>query len=129
MKRIETNIPGVYFIEPKVYCDTRGFFFESYNQSNFANLGITNHFVQVNHSMSIKGTLRGLHYQLKHAQSKLFRVTQGEVFDVVADIRKGSPTFRQWFSVILSAENKRHIYPKRLCSWILSIIWNCGGSL
>jgi dTDP-4-dehydrorhamnose 3,5-epimerase len=110
MRRIETSIPGVCLIEPTVYSDERGFFFESYNEREFAELGITDRFVQDNHSRSIRGTLRGLHYQLKHPQAKLCRVIQGEVLDVAVDIRRGSPTFGRYASTVLSAENKRQIY-------------------
>lgn len=110
MKRIETALPGICIIEPDVFSDSRGFFFECYHQDKFKELGIGDHFVQDNHSKSIKGTLRGLHYQLEHPQAKLCRVIQGEVLDVVVDIRCGSPTFGQWISVILTAENKQQIY-------------------
>ena len=110
MKRIETELPGVIVIEPVVFKDERGFFFESYQEMKFAELGIRDHFVQDNHSKSIKGTLRGLHYQITRPQSKLCRVIQGEVLDVVVDIRRGSPRFGQHVSVLLSAENMRQIY-------------------
>jgi dTDP-4-dehydrorhamnose 3,5-epimerase len=110
MKRIETELPGVIVIEPVVFKDERGFFFESYQEIRFAELGIRDHFVQDNHSKSNKGTLRGLHYQITRPQSKLCRVIQGEVLDVVVDIRRGSPQFGQHVSVLLSAENMRQIY-------------------
>ena len=110
MKRIETELPGVIVIEPVVFKDERGFFFESYQEMKFADLGIRDHFVQDNHSKSIKGTLRGLHYQITRPQSKLCRVIQGEVLDVVVDIRRGSPQFGRHVSVLLSAENMRQIY-------------------
>ena len=110
MQRIETSLPGVCLIEPTLFSDERGFFFESYHHGKFADLGIIDCFVQDNHSQSIKGTLRGVHYQLKYPQSKLCRVIQGEVLDVVVDIRRGSPTFAQWESAIVSAENKKQIY-------------------
>jgi dTDP-4-dehydrorhamnose 3,5-epimerase len=110
VKKIETEIPGVWIIEPRVFSDDRGFFFESYNQSVFAEIGITDPFVQDNHSRSIKGTLRGLHYQLRNPQAKLCRVIQGEVLDVVVDIRIGSPHFGKHLALLLSAENKRQIY-------------------
>lgn len=109
----ETTLPGVYIIEPRVFEDSRGFFFESYNKNKFAELGIKCDFVQDNHSKSVQGTLRGLHYQLKYPQTKLCRVTQGEVFDVAVDIRSGSPTFGKWATVILSAENKKQIFVPR----------------
>lgn len=110
MKRIETELPGVIVIEPVVFKDARGFFFESYQEMKFAELGILDHFVQDNHSKSIKGTLRGLHYQIMRPQSKLCRVIQGEVMDVAVDIRHGSPWFGRHVSVLLSAENMRQIY-------------------
>jgi dTDP-4-dehydrorhamnose 3,5-epimerase len=110
MKRIETELSGVVVIEPLVFKDERGFFFESYQEVKFAELGVRDHFVQDNHSKSIKGTLRGLHYQITRPQSKLCRVIQGEVLDVVVDIRRGSPQFGQHVSVLLSAENMRQIY-------------------
>jgi dTDP-4-dehydrorhamnose 3,5-epimerase len=110
MERIDTSLPGVFLIRPKVFSDPRGFFFESYQQKKFSDLGISNIFVQDNHSKSLKGTLRGLHYQLKYPQAKLCRVIQGEVFDVAVDIRKGSPSFGKWVGVILSSENKEQIF-------------------
>ncbi|MCU8069525.1 dTDP-4-dehydrorhamnose 3,5-epimerase [Shewanella sp. SM32] len=112
MKIIDTNIPDVKIIEPKVFGDERGFFFESFNQQLFeAAVGYPVHFVQDNHSKSSKGVLRGLHYQLApHAQAKLVRCVLGEVFDVAVDIRKSSPTFGQWVGVHLSAENKRQLW-------------------
>ena len=113
MKKIDTKLSGVYILEPKVFGDERGFFFESYNQNKFKELGITTDFIQDNHSKSVKGTLRGLHYQIKYPQAKLCRVVQGEVLDVAVDIRHGSPTFGQHTSVILSAENKRQIFIPR----------------
>ncbi len=109
MKKIDTKLSGVYILEPKVFGDERGFFFESYNQNKFKELGITNNFIQDNHSKSVKGTLRGLHYQIKYPQAKLCRVVQGEVLDVAVDIRHGSPTFGQHVAVVLSAENKKQI--------------------
>ena len=97
-------------IEPVVFKDERGFFFESYQEMKFASLGIRDRFVQDNHSKSTRGTLRGLHYQITRPQSKLCRVIQGEVLDVVVDIRRGSPRFGQHVSVLLSADNMRQIY-------------------
>ncbi len=94
---IQTAIPEVLILEPKVFGDSRGFFFESFNAKDFANVtGLDVEFVQDNHSRSAKGVLRGLHYQLQQAQGKLVRVTQGTVFDVAVDIRKSSPTFGKW---------------------------------
>jgi len=110
MKLIETTFPEVLLIEPTVRHDERGFFFESYNQRDFSDFGIALPFVQDNHSMSIKGTLRGLHYQIEHPQGKLCRVVEGEVLDVVLDIRRNSSRFGEHTSTVLSAENKRQIY-------------------
>lgn len=108
MKAIATAIPNLLIIEPKVFGDDRGFFFESYNQRNFSEaVGCDVTFVQDNHSRSAKNVLRGLHYQIQRPQGKLVRVTQGAVLDVAVDIRKSSPTFGQHVSVKLSAENKR----------------------
>jgi len=112
MKATRLAIPDVILLEPTVHEDDRGFFFESYNQRAFEKAtGLSPTFVQDNHSKSRKGVLRGLHYQLPpKAQAKLVRVIQGEVFDVVVDIRKDSPTFGKWISEILSAENKRQLW-------------------
>ena len=110
MKRIDTALSGVCLIEPSVFEDERGFFFESYHEIKFAELGIKNHFVQDNHARSVKHTLRGLHYQVKHSQAKLCRVIQGEVLDVVVDIRPDSADFGKWESARLSAANRRQIY-------------------
>lgn len=110
MRVIETTLPGVLIVEPDVFADSRGFFFESYSQRRYAEHGITDAFVQDNHSLSVRGTLRGLHYQAKPGQAKLVRVARGSVFDVAVDIRWGSPTFGRWVGVELSAENKRQLY-------------------
>jgi dTDP-4-dehydrorhamnose 3,5-epimerase len=112
MKATPLKIPDIVLIEPKVFGDERGYFFESFNQAAFNQaIGYEVQFVQDNHSKSQKGVLRGLHYQLPpKAQGKLVRVVQGEVFDVAVDIRKDSPTFGQWVGVILSAENKRQLW-------------------
>ena len=110
MQRVETTLPGVIEIRPKVFRDGRGFFLETYRQDRYAALGITDSFVQDNHSRSSGGTLRGLHYQLRHAQAKLCRVVEGEALDVAVDIRKNSPTFGKWASVLLSAEDQNQIY-------------------
>lgn len=105
------KIPDVFMIEPKVFSDDRGFFYENYNQALFFKQGIKENFVQDNHSLSVKGTLRGLHYQLApKAQGKLVRVVSGSVFDVVVDLRRASRTFSQSVSDVLSAENKKMIY-------------------
>jgi dTDP-4-dehydrorhamnose 3,5-epimerase len=111
MNVVKTSIPEVLIFEPKVFGDERGFFFESFNHKHFleaANLDIN--FVQDNHSKSAKNVLRGLHYQIEHAQGKLVRVTQGEVFDVAVDMRASSATFGQWEGTRLSAENKRQMW-------------------
>lgn len=106
-----TALPEVLILEPKVFGDARGFFFESFNARDFAQVtGLDVNFVQDNHSKSAKGVLRGLHYQIQHPQGKLVRVTQGEVFDVAVDLRCSSPTFGQWAGVVLSAENKRQLW-------------------
>ena len=97
-------------IEPSVFEDERGLFFESYNEIKFAEIGIRDCFVQDNHARSVRHTLRGLHYQVKHPQAKLCRVIQGEVLDVVVDIRRGSPAFGKWESALLSAENRLQMY-------------------
>jgi dTDP-4-dehydrorhamnose 3,5-epimerase len=111
MKLVRTSIPDVLIIEPTVFGDERGFFFESFNERDFAELtGIAPRFVQDNHSRSAQGVLRGLHYQVRQPQGKLVRVVAGEVFDVSVDIRKNSPTFGRWVGVMLSAENKRQVW-------------------
>jgi dTDP-4-dehydrorhamnose 3,5-epimerase len=110
MKLIETSLPGVLVIEPQVFGDSRGFFYESYNQSKFRESGVVRDFVQSNVSRSSKGVLRGLHYQSPNPQGKLVSVLEGEVFDVAIDIRRGSPTFGKWEGVMLTAENHRHFW-------------------
>jgi dTDP-4-dehydrorhamnose 3,5-epimerase len=111
MRVVATAIPEVLIIEPKVFGDERGFFFESFNQKAFQQAtGLNVNFVQDNHSKSRKGVLRGLHYQVRQPQGKLVRVVAGEVFDVAVDIRQGSNTYGQWVGEILSAENKRQIW-------------------
>ena len=107
---IETKIPDLYIVEPKVFGDKRGYFLESYNKKSFDEAGLTMTFVQDNESKSKKGVLRGLHFQTKHTQGKLVRVTNGEVWDVAVDLRKGSPTYGQWEGVYLNEENKRQFY-------------------
>src|SRR3546814_13860885 len=107
---IATAIPDVLLIEPTVFGDERGFFFESFNEQRFADgVGTTVKFVQDNHSKSANGVLRGLHYQIKQPQGKLVRVVAGEVFDVAVDIRTSSPTFGHWVGAVLSADNKRQM--------------------
>lgn len=111
MKVTPTKIPDVLLIEPQVFSDDRGFFFESFNQRKFEEaIGRSVQFVQDNHSQSKRGVLRGLHYQIRHPQGKLVRVVAGEVFDVAVDIRKSSPTFGHWVGCTLSAENKRQLW-------------------
>ncbi len=111
MQLVRTAIQDVLILEPKVFGDDRGFFFESFNQQTFQNLtGVKAHFVQDNHSKSAANVLRGLHYQIEQAQGKLVRVTAGEVFDVVVDIRRQSANFGKWIGVVLSSENKRQLW-------------------
>ena len=111
MQVVQTAIPDVLILEPKVFGDDRGFFFESFNQQTFQNLtGVKANFVQDNHSKSAANVLRGLHYQIEQAQGKLVRVTAGEAFDVAVDIRRQSATFGKWVGGLLSAENKRQIW-------------------
>jgi len=108
---IPTHLPGVLILEPKVFGDARGFFFESFNARDFAAAtGVDTPFVQDNHSRSVRGVLRGIHYQIQHPQGKLVRVIHGEVFDVAVDLRRSSPTFGKWTGVVLSAENRRHLW-------------------
>jgi len=110
VKVAPTELPEVLLLEPKVFGDERGFFFESYNRRALAELGLDAEFVQDNHSRSTRGVLRGLHYQIEHAQGKLVRVTDGEVFDVAVDLRRSSPRFGRWSSALLSAANRRMLW-------------------
>ncbi|MDL1980490.1 MAG: dTDP-4-dehydrorhamnose 3,5-epimerase [Deltaproteobacteria bacterium] len=110
MNIITTSLEGVLIIEPRVFKDNRGFFMETYNQNKYQKAGINRRFVQDNLSYSVCGTLRGLHFQIKHPQAKLVQVITGEIFDVAVDIRKGSPTFGNWTGVVLSAQNKRQMF-------------------
>ncbi len=111
MRLVDTSIADVKIIEPTVYGDTRGFFFESFNEKQFAELtGISDRFVQDNHSKSARGVLRGLHYQIEQSQGKLVRVVAGEVFDIVVDLRRHSPTFGQHVAATLSAANKKMLW-------------------
>ncbi|MCX7144331.1 MAG: dTDP-4-dehydrorhamnose 3,5-epimerase, partial [Proteobacteria bacterium] len=107
MNVILTTIPEVMLLESKVFGDTRGFFYESWNKRTLASVGVDVDFVQDNHSKSARGVLRGLHYQIQQPQGKLVRCTAGEVYDVAVDLRKSSPTFGKWVGFTLSAENKR----------------------
>jgi dTDP-4-dehydrorhamnose 3,5-epimerase len=106
----KTSIPEVIVLTPPVFTDSRGYFLETYQQQKYAELGMTKPFVQDNQSYSTKDVLRGLHFQLRHPQAKLVRVTQGTVFDVAVDIRRNSPTFGKWHGEILSAENQKQMY-------------------
>ena len=110
MNVIETRIPGVLVLEPKIFGDERGFFMETYNEARYKEAGLPTNFVQDNLSLSAKNVLRGLHFQNPDQQGKLVYVLQGEVFDVAVDIREGSPTFGEWEGVTLSAENKRQFW-------------------
>jgi dTDP-4-dehydrorhamnose 3,5-epimerase len=110
MKIIPSSLPEALIIEPKVFGDARGFFYESYHREKFEQIGISTPFVQSNVSRSTRGVLRGLHYQWPHPQGKLVSVLEGEVYDVAVDIRHGSPTFGQWTGAMLTAENHRHFW-------------------
>jgi dTDP-4-dehydrorhamnose 3,5-epimerase len=105
-----TEVPDVLLVEPRVFGDARGFFYENYNRREFASAGLDAEFVQDNHSRSARGVLRGLHYQIQHAQGKLVRVTAGEVFDVAVDLRRSSPFFGKWVGVSLSSDNRRSLW-------------------
>jgi dTDP-4-dehydrorhamnose 3,5-epimerase len=107
----ETSLPGVLVLEPMMFRDDRGFFYETFNRKEFERAsGLKRDFVQDNHSRSVRGVLRGMHYQVKQPQGKLVRVISGEVFDVAVDLRRDSPHFRQWVGVVLSAENRRQLW-------------------
>ena len=110
MRVVPTSLPDVLLIEPSVFGDQRGFFFESWNRRAFSEAGVEAEFVQDNHSRSVHNVLRGLHYQIEHAQGKLVRVCAGTVFDVAIDIRRSSPTFGRWVGMELSAENRRMLW-------------------
>ncbi|MHB8217600.1 MAG: dTDP-4-dehydrorhamnose 3,5-epimerase [Candidatus Sulfotelmatobacter sp.] len=110
IKKISTSLPGVFILEPRVFGDERGFFFESYNQQRMAEVGIVETFVQDNHSCSSHNVLRGLHYQVKNPQGKLVRVVEGEIIDVAVDLRRSSPTFGRSEAVRLSGDNKRMLW-------------------
>jgi dTDP-4-dehydrorhamnose 3,5-epimerase len=110
LRVVEEPLEGVKVLAPTVFEDDRGFFMESYNRREFAKVGISHDFVQDNHSRSSRGVLRGLHYQLGHAQAKLARVTRGRVFDVVVDIRRGSPTFAKWTGIELNEDNRLYLF-------------------
>lgn len=110
MKCRETDLPGVLIIEPTVFDDARGYFYEAHHRDKFAEMGIGFSFVQDNHSHSTKGTVRGLHFQEPHGQGKLVRAVQGEIFDVAVDIRQGSPYFGKWTGLVLSASNRLQLW-------------------
>jgi dTDP-4-dehydrorhamnose 3,5-epimerase len=110
MNVVKTAIPDVLILEPKVFGDSRGFFMESYNKAVLAQVGITGEFVQDNHSRSVKNVLRGMHYQLEKPQGKLVRVAEGEVFDVVVDLRRKSATFGKWVGTRISGDNKKQLW-------------------
>ena len=110
LKVTPTKLSGVVLIEPKVFEDDRGFFMETYRQSHFLKCGLPGEFVQDNHSKSERGVLRGLHYQIVHPQGKLVRVIRGEVFDVVVDLRRKSPTFGQWYGITMNEANRYQLY-------------------
>jgi dTDP-4-dehydrorhamnose 3,5-epimerase len=126
-KKIETNLKGVYLLEPTVFEDHRGFFMESYNKKDFEEIGLYYDLIQDNHSLSVEaGVLRGLHFQLNpKAQTKIVRVLDGAIYDVVVDIRKKSPTFGKWQGFILTSENKRQIVvPKGFAHAVLTLVQN-----
>jgi dTDP-4-dehydrorhamnose 3,5-epimerase len=110
MKRIDTQLEGLFIVEPKVFGDSRGFFLESYNERVLAELGIRERFVQDNHSYSSRNVVRGLHYQIQQPQGKLIRVIVGEILDIVVDVRKSSRTYGKWEAIPLSGENKRMLW-------------------
>ncbi|MGA7928236.1 MAG: dTDP-4-dehydrorhamnose 3,5-epimerase [Candidatus Sulfotelmatobacter sp.] len=110
LKKIPTSLPGVFILEPRVFGDERGFFFESYNQRVMAEAGILERFVQDNHSCSSRNVLRGLHYQVKQPQGKLVHVVEGEILDAAVDMRRSSPSFGRWEAVRLSGDNKRMLW-------------------
>lgn len=114
MNCIETGLPGLLVIEPRVFEDDRGYFFESYQEVRYQQAGMVQPFIQDNESKSVAGVVRGLHYQLgESAQAKLVRVIQGQVYDVAVDLRKGSPTFGKWYGLLLDEKNKKQLYVPR----------------
>jgi dTDP-4-dehydrorhamnose 3,5-epimerase len=116
MKITATDLPGVVLIEPRVFEDERGYFMETFQQPRFQEAGLAWDFVQDNHSHSLRGVLRGLHYQIEHPQGKLVRVVRGEIFDVAVDVRRSSPTFGRWFGAVLSETNRRQLYVPPGCA-------------
>ena len=130
MKVVESKLPGVVILEPRVFGDARGFFMETWHQIRYREAGLPSSFMQDNLSFSRRGTLRGLHYQNPRPQGKLIFVQQGEVFDVAVDIRDGSPTFGQWAGVVLFAENHRQLYvPARFAHGFCVTPWNRRSTL
>jgi dTDP-4-dehydrorhamnose 3,5-epimerase len=130
MRVMPLAISGVLVIEPRVYADERGFFFESYNERAFVQAtGITAKFVQDNHSRSVRNTLRGLHYQIQQPQGKLVRVVAGEIFDVVVDLRRSSPTFGKWVGHYLSAENKNMVWIPAGLAHGFAVLSDCADFL
>jgi dTDP-4-dehydrorhamnose 3,5-epimerase len=114
MKIIETGLPGLLIVEPRVFADDRGYFFETFQSARYVEAGIEKPFIQDNESKSVAGVIRGLHYQLgEFSQAKLVRVVQGKVFDVAVDLREGSPTFKKWFGLELDENNKKQLYVPR----------------
>lgn len=124
MKILEAKLPGLKIIEPKVFSDHRGWFMETFSDEWFLKTGMAINFVQDNHSLSaFKGTLRGLHYQIKSAQAKLVRCTRGAIYDVAVDIRKGSPAFGEWFGIELSADNRKQLFiPKGFAHGFITLV-------
>ncbi len=121
LKKIPTSLPGVFALEPRVFGDERGFFFESYNRRLMAEVGIVEEFVQDNHSCSSRNVLRGLHYQLKHPQGKLVRVAEGEILDVAVDMRRSSPTFGRWEACAVVGRKQAHVVDScRFRAWLSS---------
>ena len=116
MQIVETRLPGVFVLEPRVFTDDRGFFKETWQQQRYAEMGIRSHFVQDNISRSTRGTIRGLHYQIENAQAKLVHVLRGEVFDVAVDLRRDSPTFGRWTGCHLTESNHRQLYIPAGCA-------------
>jgi len=110
MELLPTTLPGVLLIQPKIHRDERGFFIETFHAPRYKDAGVDADFIQDNQSSSVKGTLRGLHAQVKRPQAKLVRCIEGEIFDVAVDVRKGSPNFGKWFGALLNSENCRHMY-------------------
>jgi dTDP-4-dehydrorhamnose 3,5-epimerase len=126
MKIIATDLPGVVLIEPRVFEDTRGFFMETFHKERFEEAGLACEFVQDNHSHSVRGVLRGLHYQIVHPQGKLVRAVRGEIFDVAVDLRRRSLTFGRWFGAVLSESNKLQLYIPPHCAHGYCVLSECA---